>query len=166
MEQHQVEVAAESLAASLMSQAGWDVLVRYGANLPEYDIVAVKSNITLKVSSKGSQVGSWGLTQSYKKGHSHSQAADIWARKHSANTVVLLVQFQNVQLGQMPRVYLASPKEIAERLKSARDGHGETILHENHTYKSGIAKGVTDSIPESWRFSDRRLREVIKLLAV
>lgn len=164
MNSHQVEVAAESLAASLMSQAGWDILVRYGANLPEYDIVAVKGDKTLKISSKGSQDGGWGLTQSYKKGRTYAEAADEWVKRHSKNTVVFLIQFQNVELGQQVRTYAAIPKEIGNHLKAVRGGHGDTILYERHTYKSGIAKGVTDVIPESWRFSADRLREILKSL--
>ncbi|GIO32831.1 hypothetical protein J2TS6_39720 [Paenibacillus albilobatus] len=46
----------------------FDVSVQYGANQPEYDIVIVQGDRMLKVSVKGSQDGSWGLTQNYKKG--------------------------------------------------------------------------------------------------
>lgn len=161
MNSHQVEVAAESLAASMMSQAGWDILVRYGANLPEYDIVAIKADRTLKISSKGSQDGGWGLTQSYKQGRTYAEAADEWVRRHSKGAVVFFVQFQNVNLGDLPRIYVASPKEVGNHLKKVRDGHGDTILHERHTYKSGIAKGTTDEIPNLWRFSFDRLREIL-----
>ena len=37
--------------------------LQYGANQPEYDLVAVDGDRTLKVSVKGSKDGGWGLTQ-------------------------------------------------------------------------------------------------------
>jgi hypothetical protein len=42
MEAFHVGVAAEAFAAGLLAQAGCDVLVQYGANQPEYDLVAIK----------------------------------------------------------------------------------------------------------------------------
>jgi len=42
--QYPVGVAAEAFAAGLLApdQAGCDVSVQYGANQPEYDLIAVK----------------------------------------------------------------------------------------------------------------------------
>ena len=40
MTPRQCEIAAEAYAASLLAQAGYDVLVQYGANQPHYDLVA------------------------------------------------------------------------------------------------------------------------------
>ena len=61
----QVSTAAESFAAGQFARYGWDVSVQYGANQPEYDLVAVDGDRTLKVSVKGSRDGGWGLTQTY-----------------------------------------------------------------------------------------------------
>lgn len=61
----QVATAAEAFAAAQLARFGWDVSVQYGANQPEYDLVAVDGARVLKVSVKGSQDGGWGLTQSY-----------------------------------------------------------------------------------------------------
>ena len=61
----QVATAAEAFAAAQFARCGWDVSVQYGANQPEYDLVAVDGERVLKVSVKGSQDGKWGLTQSY-----------------------------------------------------------------------------------------------------
>ena len=37
----QVATAAEAFAAAQFARCGWDVSVQYGANQPEYDLVAV-----------------------------------------------------------------------------------------------------------------------------
>ena len=62
-----VGVAAEAFAAALFARLGYDVSVQYGANQPEYDLIAVSDDKMLKISVKGSQDGGWGLTQNYKK---------------------------------------------------------------------------------------------------
>ena len=59
-----VGVAAEAFAAALFARLGYDVSVQYGANQPEYDLIAVSGDKMLKISVKGSQDGGWGLTQS------------------------------------------------------------------------------------------------------
>ena len=62
-----VGVAAEAIAAAQFARYTYDVSVQYGANQPEYDLIAVSGDKMLKISVKGSQDGSWGLTQSFKK---------------------------------------------------------------------------------------------------
>src|SRR6185369_1915300 len=51
----QVATAAEAFAAAQFARCGWDVSVQYGANQPEYDLVAVDGERLLKISVKGSQ---------------------------------------------------------------------------------------------------------------
>ena len=63
-----VGVAAEAFVAAQFARMRYDVSVQYGANQPEYDLIAVSGDKMLKISVKGSQDGGWGLTQSYKKG--------------------------------------------------------------------------------------------------
>lgn len=163
MNSHQVSVAAESYTATLFAWAGFDISVQYGANQPEYDLVVVCGEKMLKVSVKGSKDGGWGLTQSHKKDKSYSEAIDLWVNKHTGNTVVSLVQLKGVDLekGQSPKVYLATPKEIGEHMKQSRAGHGNTILRVKHTWNSGVAKGQTDQIPIEWEFSKKRIQELI-----
>jgi len=67
MSKWHVATAAEAIAAAQFARCGWDVSVQYGANQPEYDLMVSKGNNVLKVSVKGSQDGSWGLTQKYLK---------------------------------------------------------------------------------------------------
>ena len=153
-----VGVAAEAYAAALFARYGYDVSVQYGANQPEYDLIAVSGDKMLKISVKGSQDGSWGLTQNYKKGNSYHDAIQQWLNSHHHHTIFCLVQFKDTEADQMPRVYLASPHEIAERLNESAGGRGETILYENHRWGPHAAgAGTVDRIPDEWKLSADRL---------
>lgn len=157
----QVATAAESFAAAQFARCGWDVSVQYGANQPEYDLVAVDGDRIMKVSVKGSNDGGWGLTQSYISNADYCGAADKWLGKHSRKTVFCLVQFKGVPVDALPRMYLATPPEIAAWLKVAAAGRGDTILYEKHVWTSRAqAVGTTDSIPKSWVFTEERLDEI------
>ncbi len=158
-----VGIAAEAIAVAQFARCGVSVSVQYGADQPEYDLVAVSGDHLVKVSVKGSKDGGWGLTQSYKKGRTYHEAIDAWLNAHGKKTVFCLVQFKGVKLGEMPRLYLATPLQIAEELHKARAGNGETVLRE---YKKGTSKGVAagteDIIPPEWLFTEKRLKEIIK----
>jgi Holliday junction resolvase-like predicted endonuclease len=159
MPSYHVGVAAEAFAAGLFAQAGCDVLVQYGANQPEYDLVVARAGRALHVSVKGSQDGGWGLIQNFKsKEQGYHAAADAWAAAHKNSALVYcLVQFEKVLLGECPRLYLASISDVVERHKASRNGLGSTILWEDYCYKKGVAKGCAEKIPASWRFSATRL---------
>jgi hypothetical protein len=61
----------------------------------------------------------------------------------------------------LPRMYLATPQEIAGWLKNAAAGRGDTILYEKHLWSSrAYATGTIDAISESWRFTEARLQEI------
>lgn len=125
MTQRQCEIAAEAFATSLLAQCGYDVLVQYGANQPDYDLIAVKGNSKVPISIKGSQDGGWMLAVKYKtSGVSYLQAIDKWLGAQRKDVVFVFVQFLNVSLGSVPRVYLATPKEIAAHMKSQCDSRG------------------------------------------
>lgn len=119
-----ISVAAEAIAAAQFARCGFDVLVQYSADQSEYDLIVAKGNQFLKASVKGSQDWGWGLTQSYlaqatkRSGRKADDqgAIDFWLARHNKKTVFCLVQFGGVDLSQMPRVYLATPREIADRL--------------------------------------------------
>ena len=135
--------------------------MQYGANQPEYDLIAVSGDRMLKISVKGSQDGGWGLTQSYKKGYDYHEATAKWLSAHHKKTIFCLVQFQNTAPDEMPRIYLASPEEIAERLNATAAGRGDTILYENHTWGPRAAgRGTTDRIPDQWLISAERLEHM------
>jgi Holliday junction resolvase-like predicted endonuclease len=157
----QVATAAEAFAAAQFARCGWDVSVQYGANQPEYDLVAVKEDSVLKVSVKGSKDGSWGLTQSYLSNADYHGAVDTWLKRHSQKTVFCLAQFKGTTISELPRMYLAKPLEIAAWLKSAAAGRGDTILFERHAWSDRAqAAGTIDTIPGSWVFTEARLGEI------
>ncbi len=158
-----VSVAAEAYAAALFAQCGYDVSVQYGANQPEYDIIIVKANQMLKISVKGSQDGSWGLTQKFKKSNcTYHEAVTKWLSTHHKGTIFCLVQFQDITINDMPRIYLATPDEIAGRLNASAAGRGETILYENHVWsKQAVGYGTIEKIPDTWRFSKERVHDLL-----
>jgi hypothetical protein len=110
------------------ARSGCDVSVQYGANQPEYDLMVARGKL-LRVSVKGSQDGSWGLCQSQsKKGSAHyHDAIDRWLERHKPRTVICLVHFRSVDAVEMPRVCLATPKEIAERLHATAKRRGGAL---------------------------------------
>jgi Holliday junction resolvase-like predicted endonuclease len=158
-----VSVAAEAIAAALFARHGLDVSVQYGANQPEYDLIVARGDELLKVSVKGSQDGGWGLSQSYltpKKADYHD-AADKWRARHKKRTVLCFVQFKDVLPDQMPRVYLATPEEVIQRLKSSGNGRGGTILYERFTHgPRARAAGQLEEIPLAWCFSYDRVQQM------
>jgi len=161
-----VAVAAEAIAAALFARCGVDVSVQYGANQPEYDLIVSQGERMLKVSVKGSQDGSWGLCQSFIKPKSadYHRAIDQWLARHRPRTVLCFVQFKNFGLGEIPRVYLASPEEVAERLHATARGRGDTILYEHHKWSHrAFGAGTEERIPETWRFTEERVQELLTL---
>ena len=165
-----IGVAAEAFAAAQFARCGFDVSVQYGANQPEYDLMVARGNSLLKVSVKGSQDWGWGLTQSYleqatkksgKKADYHG-AIDIWLDRHGSRTVLCFVQFANVATDQLPRLYLASPKEVAKRLKETSKGRGDSILYEIQEWTlRAHGAGTVDRIPESWKFTRERVEQLL-----
>lgn len=156
-----VGVAAEAYAAAVFARYGYDVSVQYGANQPEYDLIAASGDRILKISVKGSQDGSWGLTQKYKKDCDYHEAIAKWLDAHHRKTIFCLVQFMNTEPNEMPRIYIASPEDIAERLNASAGGRGETILYENHTWGPRAKScGMTDKIPNEWIITRQRLEKM------
>lgn len=164
MGQWHVAVAAEVVAAALFARCGYDVSVQYGANQPEYDLAVIRGERMLKVSVKGSQDRGWGLTQSYlKKGKAnYHEAIDEWLARHKPRTVFCFVQFIDVPVDAMPRVYLATPAEVAVQLKACAGGRGETMLMEKRVWTDRAKHGgKVDQIPESWHFSPARIEQLM-----
>lgn len=157
-----VGVAAEACAAALFARCGLDVSVQYGANQPGYDLIVVRTDKLLKVSVKGSKDWGWGLTQSYLKEANYHGAIDTWLARHTARLVFCFVPFADVPMDQMPRTYLATPKEVADRLKATAKGRGDTILYEKHTWGAkAFAAGFVEQIPDSWKFSVARVKQLL-----
>jgi hypothetical protein len=158
-----IAVAAEAFAAALFARCGFDVSVQYGANQPEYDLTVCKSERMLKVSVKGSQDGSWGLTQSYLKSANYHGAVETWLARHKPKTILCFVQFKGVPIEGLPRMYLATPAEVAQRLRETAAGRGDSILYEAHTWGARAkGAGTAERIPDSWRFTVARINALME----
>lgn len=165
-----VGVAAEAVAASLFARCGLDVSVQYGANQPEYDLLVARGDDVLKVSVKGSKDGGWGLTQSHlpkqagaKGTPDYHAAIDCWLDKHGKKTIFCFVQFQGIRIDELPRVYLASPNEVADALHKTAKGRGGTILYERKVWTDKAqAAGTVDEIPSAWIFSVDRVGHFLR----
>lgn len=157
MTPRQCEIAAESYAACLLAQAGYDVLVQYGANQPHYDLVANKGNKFLPISVKGSQDGGWMLAVRYKEENSnYHDAIDKWLASQREDTVFLFVQFINIPIGAAPRAYIARPQEIAAHMKTQCHGRGHGSLQEDYQRDHPNSK-YNHKIPETWKFTQERI---------
>ena len=155
---YHVGVAAEAFAAAQLARFGCDVLVQYGANQPHYDLAVSRDGKTIRVSVKGSQDGAWGLTQSYVAKADYHRAAEEWLSRHDKTTLFCLVQFKDVGLNELPRMYLAWPAEIAEQLKAESKGRGDTILYEKKVWTARAhGAGTVDQIPSEWVMSEDRV---------
>lgn len=85
---------------------------------------------------------------------------------HGEKIVFCLVQFKDVKDNELPRIYLATPQEIAEVMRNSAKGRGDTILYENHTWTSrAYAAGTTDKIPEDWLMTAERTKYIFDLKA-
>jgi hypothetical protein len=165
-----IAVAAEAIAAAQFARYGLDVSVQYGANQREYDLIVAHNDRILKVSVKGSQDCGWGLTQTFlaqatkesgRKADYHG-AVDIWLKRHGKRTVLCFVQFADVGRDEMPRIYLAKPGEVAQRLHETARGRGDSVLHEKQEWgQRAYAAGTVDSIPSHWKFSKERIHQLL-----
>src|SRR5208337_1736026 len=165
-----VKAGAEGIAAAQFARCGFDVSVQFGADKPGYDLVVAKAGNLLKVSVKGSQDGRWALAETYlkraaelsgKKADYHG-AIDLWQNQHGSRTVCCLVQFQGVEIDQLPRIYLATPKEVGQRLRETAKGRGDTILYEEYEWTSPAdGAGTVEALPQGWRFSHQRIQELL-----
>jgi Holliday junction resolvase-like predicted endonuclease len=156
MTSHQVAVAGEAHAASLFARAGFDVLIQYGPNQPNYDLIASRAGIAVPISVKASRKAGWGLIQSYKKGRTYTDAADAWLADQRPDTVFCLICFKGKQLDEAPLAFLATPREIAEQHKTGKNGHGTTCLYLDYTPSRGVGKGCRHQIPKEWAFTQER----------
>ena len=160
MTSRQCEIAAESFSACLLAQAGYDVLVQYGANQPHYDLVANKKERFLPISVKGSQDGGWMLSVRFKKkGINYHEAIDQWFASQRDDIVFFFVQFIHVPIGHAPRVYIAQPKEIASHMKTQCHGRGHGALQEDYQRDHPNSK-YDHKIPKEWLFSQKRLDNI------
>jgi hypothetical protein len=156
MTPRQCEIAAESHGASLLAQAGYDVLVQYGPHQPHYDLVAVRQKRILLISVKGSQDGGWLLAPKHR-GRTYHDMIDAWETRQRSDVIFFLVQFWGVSIGRAPRCHVAKPAEIAAQMKAQRQGRGYGALFEHRVHRRA---GSTDHLPVTWKFSQNRIDSI------
>ncbi len=163
-------VGAAGIAAAQFARCGFDVMIQAGPDKPWYDLVVTKAGNLLKIGVKASEDGRWRLAESYllRAAHANSKKPDIphairmWLDTHGERTVYCLVQFEGVSLNQLPRIYLATPAEIAKRMREAAERTGEAVLYEQYDWTSQET-GFTaiEALPSSWLFSMERIQELL-----
>jgi hypothetical protein len=127
----------------------------------------------LKLSVYGSLNGFWNLADPFlnlkprmtAKESDYHRAIDLWLADHNSRTCCL-VQFQAAELNIMPRLYLASAREVAERLHESTEQLGDSVLYEEGWISdSAHASHAMGSLPAAWRFSPARVGELLLLRA-
>jgi len=165
----QLTVAAEGIAAAQFARCGFDVSVQYGAEKPKYDLVVAMAGKLLKVIVKGSQDGVWNLIQPYAERGTDRAASkadyqrgiERWLDNHGSRTVCCLVQLDGVAIDELPRLYLATPREIAQRLRETEPGPGGLMLLDAAQRESAAQQApAPNTIPASWKFSLKRIEEI------
>jgi hypothetical protein len=165
-----ITVGAVGIAAAQFARCGFDVQVQSGRDRPWYDLLVTNAGNLIRVSVKASEDGRWYLTESYLrraadmsgKKNDCLDAIDLWVDHHGSRTVCCLVQFEGVAIDELPRIYLASPFEIAERMRETTQRLGDPSLYERYEWSAaGDAAGNVETLPKNWRFSHDRVHELL-----
>jgi hypothetical protein len=166
----QIAAGAAGIASAQFARCKFDVSIQYGRNKAPYDLVVARGGYLLKVSVKGSEDGSWALTDAYLKRapvHNYKRndcpdAIDLWFDHHGPRTICCLVQFKGVSLNQLPRIYLATPFEVAQNLREAADRLGTSTLYESYEWSSGTEESLAiETLPATWIFSEERIEQLL-----
>lgn len=72
----------------------------------------------------------------------------------------MFVQYENVNVANMPRTYVALGSEVSAHLQTGSWGRLSLVLIESRTLVRGPRKGKSQKIPESWVVSEERIRKV------
>jgi len=164
-----ISVGANGIAAAQFARCGFDVMSQLGPDKPWHDLVVTRGGNLLKIGVKASDNGRWRLAESYlvRAAHANSKKPDIphairmWLDIHGERTIYCLVQFEGVSLNELPRIYLATPAEIARRMRETAERTGEPLLHETYDWTSPDSGFTTiETLPSSWLFSHDRIQEL------
>jgi hypothetical protein len=165
-----IAIGAESIAAAQFARCGFDVMMQVGRDKPWYDFAVTRAGNMMKVSVKASDNGNWNLAQGFGRRSSEPgtrtldcrSAIDFWADSQGSKTICCLVQFEDVAITQMPRIYLAYPAEIAAEMRLSSERTGVCGLAEQYEYTSAEGKREFAGLPSKWRFSLERIQELIE----
>ena len=164
-----INIGAEGIAAAQFARCGFDVLSQVGRDKPWYDFAVTRAGNMLKVSVKASDDGRWNLVQGFGRRNPEPgtraldcrSAIDFWADSQGSKTICCLVQFEDVAVTQMPRIYLAFPAEIAAEMRLASERTSSCGLQERYEWTNAEGKREYAALPTSWRFSLERIQELL-----
>jgi hypothetical protein len=165
-----ITVGAEGIAAAQFARCGFDVLVQSGHDKPWYDLLVTKAGKMLKIAIKASDDRRWNLAHPYlnrsatlngKRIDCHA-AIGLWLDAHGERTIYCLVQFEGVALNQLPRLYLATPAEIARKMRETAERLSDPILYERYEWTCPETDCTSiEALPSSWLFSNERIQELL-----
>ena len=166
----QVSTAAENIAAAQFSLYGFDVLEQASRARFVYDLGVARSGGMMKVMVHGSLDGMWDLVEPYLERTArrkatkadYHRAIDLWLEHHGRRVACCLVKFESADLNQMPRIYLASATEIADKLHEITNHVGESSLCEDYEVVDSYGARRIESLPSRWRFSQARIAELMQ----
>lgn len=166
-----ITIGAEGIAAAQFARCGLDVLVQTGHDKPWYDLVVSNAGNLLRISVKASENGRWHLIESYlkraadmsgKRNDCHG-AIDLWLDHHGSRSACCLVQFEGVLFHELPRIYVASPLEIAQRLRNSADRLARPVLYERYEWQSADEVTATvETLPATWLLSRERMQMLLE----
>ncbi len=166
----QLSIAAENIAAAQFALHGFDVLEHAGRGRILYDLGVAKYDGMLKVAVHGSLDGFWNLVDPYldmpANGRvtraDYHRAIDRWLERHSNHITCCLVQFASSDLTGMPRIYLASAEEVAQRLHGSTEKLGDSALYEQYEITDEAGAHSVEQLPSDWLFSAQRIAELME----
>ena len=159
-----LSTAAQNIAAAEFSLQGFDVLDQAGRAAHPHNLSVATSSGMMKMVVHGSIDGLWDLVDSYlvegakSPKDEYHRAINRWLDRYR-QTTCCLVQFDSTNLIGMPRIYLASAAEVAQRLHESVDLRGEMALRAAGPQAGSLS--LQDSLPARWRFSEERIRELM-----
>jgi hypothetical protein len=164
-----ITIGAEGIAAAQFARCGFDVLVQAGRDKPWYDLVVTRGGNLLKISVKASENGEWALTTGYTRKVAEingmrtdsRSAIDMWRAGCGSRTVCCLVQFESVAIHELPRIYLASPDEIAAAMNDTAQRTGRCTLLEHYEWTATDGVRHLQTLPASWHFSPQRVFDLV-----
>ena len=163
-----ISVGAEGIAAAQFARCGFDVLIQASRDKSWYDLVVTRTGTLLKITVKASEDGEWRLTSGYTRNDQSTSsvpfdfrnAIDRWLAGHGSRTVCCLVQFNGVDIDELPRIYLALPGDVAQTMRETSVRTGRCMLRESYEWTLPDGSKKVETLPHCWRFSQQRIEEL------
>jgi hypothetical protein len=165
-----ISLSAEGIAAAQFARTGFDILPQAAHEKPNYDLAVTRAGSLVKMSVRATDNGRWDLVTPFLRGvygsksrrADHQNAIDLWLDSQSSRAMCCLVQFGDVPLDQLPRIYLAAPGDVARRMRDTLERLDDASLYEAYEWTSPF-EGVQrmETLPNAWRFSPERIQELL-----